>query len=60
MFEDAANGVLSAKAAGMKCIMVPDERMEAEKRKPADRVFTSLWDVDLKEWGFPPLVQQNN
>ncbi len=55
VFEDAPNGVLSAKAAGMTCIMVPDERTEPEKRKPADRVFTSLPDVDLTEWGFPPL-----
>ena len=56
MFEDAPNGVLAAKAAGMNCIMVPDKRTDPEKCKPADRVLGSLEDLDLAEWGLEPLV----
>ena len=55
MFEDAPNGVLAGKAANMNVVMVPDKRTDPEKCRPADRVVQSLEDVDLTEWGLPPL-----
>lgn len=55
MFEDAPNGVASAKAAGMWTVMVPDKRTESEKCRQADRVLKSLEDLNLEEWGLPPL-----
>ena len=45
-FEDSVNGVLSAKAAGMKCIAVPDPLQEGDKGfEEADVVEGSLEDV---------------
>ena len=42
-FEDSPNGVLSAKAAGMKCIAVPDEAVIGDSRlNTADLVLDSL------------------
>ena len=55
VFEDAPNGVESAKAAGMNVVMVPDKRTEPEKCRSADRVIESLEALDLTEWGLPPL-----
>lgn len=55
MFEDAPNGVESAKAAGMNVVMVPDKRTDPEKCRKADRVISSLEMLDLGEWGLPPL-----
>ena len=55
MFEDALNGVAAAKAAEMKCVMVPDPRSDRDSCQEADRVINSLEEVDLEEWGIPPL-----
>ena len=55
MFEDAPNGVKSAKSAGMNVVMVPHKRTEPEKCREADRVLATLEELDLKEWGLPPL-----
>ena len=55
VFEDAPNGVDSAKSAGMNVVMVPHKRIEQEKCRRADRVLASLEDLDLEEWGLPPL-----
>ena len=55
VFEDAPNGVESAKSAGMNVVMVPHKRTEPEKCRRADRVIASLEELDLKEWGLPPL-----
>jgi HAD superfamily hydrolase (TIGR01509 family) len=44
VFEDAENGVLAAKAAGMKCIAVPDERWSFGNFSAADLVADSLED----------------
>ena len=55
MFEDAPNGVESAKAAGMKVIMVPDKRTDPEKCLKADSILKSLVDLNLEEWGIPPI-----
>ncbi len=42
-FEDSPNGVLSAKAAKMKCVAVPDEKMIEDKRfYIADLIISSL------------------
>ncbi|MBD3310993.1 MAG: HAD-IA family hydrolase [Candidatus Magasanikbacteria bacterium] len=44
VFEDAENGVLSAKAAGMHCVAVPDERWSFGDFSKADLVINSLED----------------
>jgi sugar-phosphatase len=45
-FEDSVNGVVSAKAAKMRCIAVPEPDMRADKRYGvADLVVDSLHDV---------------
>lgn len=49
-FEDSPNGVLSAKAAKMKCIAVPDEGMKSNKIFGiADKVLTSLLDLEVND-----------
>ncbi|XP_037068800.1 pseudouridine-5'-phosphatase-like [Pollicipes pollicipes] len=53
-FEDAPNGVLSARAAGMPCIMVPDPRMPEEMTRPATLVLTSLEHFRPEDFGLPP------
>ena len=55
MFEDAPNGVESAKAAGMNVVMVPDKRTDREKCHKADRIIDSLEALNLEEWGLPPV-----
>lgn len=42
VFEDAENGVLSAKAAGMKCVAVLDERWSFGDFSQADLIVDSL------------------
>lgn len=56
MFEDAPNGVESAKAAGMHVVMVPDKRTDREKCLKADCILKSLQDLDLAEWGITPIT----
>lgn len=51
VFEDAPNGVLSGKAAGMNVVMVPDKRTDPSLCQPADMVVPSLESVDLAYWG---------
>ncbi|MDQ3098948.1 MAG: hexitol phosphatase HxpB [bacterium] len=47
--EDSPNGVLAAKAAKMKCIAVPDEKMKGDKRFAiADTMLNSLLDFRLE------------
>ena len=49
VFEDSPNGVKAAKAAGMKCIAVPDSKMiKDENFTLADLILTSLSDFDEK------------
>lgn len=50
-FEDSPNGVLAAKAAKMKCVAVPDEKMKEDKRFfIADKVINSLLDFTEKDF----------
>jgi HAD superfamily hydrolase (TIGR01509 family) len=46
VFEDSLNGVKAAKAAGMKCIAVPEHPHDPPKFKIADKVVSSLVKVD--------------
>lgn len=49
-FEDSPNGVLSAKAAKMKCVAVPDSINMTDKRFGiADLIIISLKDFSLKD-----------
>jgi HAD superfamily hydrolase (TIGR01509 family) len=52
-FEDSANGVLAAKAAGMRCVAVPHALTEALDLSPADLIVGSLASVSL-----PALLDQ--
>jgi len=47
VFEDAENGVAAAKAAGMKCIAVPDERWSVGDFSGADLIVNSLADDEV-------------
>lgn len=48
-FEDSPNGVLSAKAAKMKCIAIPDTKMKDDTRfYIADLILDSLLDFKLE------------
>ena len=55
--EDSPNGVASAKAAGMRCVAVPDPLLAANPRyREADLVLRSLADLDdaaLRRLGVP-------
>ncbi len=50
VFEDAENGVLAAKAAGMACIAVPDPRWSYGDFSAADLSVTSLDDAAVYEF----------
>ncbi|RIK37106.1 MAG: hypothetical protein DCC55_25285 [Chloroflexi bacterium] len=45
--EDSRHGMMAAKAAGMKCLVVPNEITQAFDFSEADLVLESLADVDL-------------
>eukprot|EP00795_Rhopilema_esculentum_P016909 gene16909-8396_t len=53
VFEDAPNGVIAAKSAGMAVVMVPDERMDSSMYNNADLVLGSLENYKPEDWGFP-------
>ena len=53
MFEDAPNGVVGAKAAGMQVIMIPDPTVPEEKRQLATKVLNSLEEFQPDEFGLP-------
>ncbi|MCX6766921.1 MAG: hexitol phosphatase HxpB [Candidatus Moranbacteria bacterium] len=50
-FEDSFNGLLAAKSARMKCVSVPDESIQGDKRLTiADVVLNSLEDFNDEVW----------
>ena len=48
-FEDSRNGMLAAQAAGMKCVVVPNELTIAMDLEGADHRFESLAGISLQE-----------
>ncbi|KAJ8711755.1 hypothetical protein PYW08_008709 [Mythimna loreyi] len=54
VFEDAVNGVLAAKAAGMQVVMVPDPRVPEHLRADATLVIDTLLDFKPELFGLPP------
>jgi len=48
-FEDSRNGMLAAHAAGMKCVVVPNELTIAMDLEGADHRFESLAAISLRE-----------
>lgn len=46
--EDSINGVLSAKAAGMVCVAVPDKRLTSDRFKDADVIYPELGQITLE------------
>ncbi len=47
--EDSINGIVSAKAAGMRCIAVPDRRIAREEYPQADIFRTSVSEIRLED-----------
>ena len=45
MLEDSPNGVRAAKAAGMRCVAVSNDRSEYSRLSEADHVVSSLHEV---------------
>lgn len=57
VFEDAPSGVEAARAAGMRCVMVPDPRLPEEQRRGACEVLRSLEEFDPGAWGLPAYAE---
>lgn len=53
-FEDSPNGVTAAKAAGLRCIAVPNRMTADLDLSAADQVVPSFLDIDLDALAFGP------
>lgn len=51
VFEDAPNGVMAAKAVGMKVVAVPHPHLDRRLVAQADQVLDSLEQFDAAAWG---------
>jgi HAD superfamily hydrolase (TIGR01509 family) len=49
VFEDSVNGVLSAKAAGMFCVGIPNPKWNTSRLEKADFVIDSFFDNKVNE-----------
>ncbi|CAH0772001.1 unnamed protein product [Bemisia tabaci] len=54
VFEDAPQGVLAARRAGMQVVMVPDPTLPGEYQVNATKVIPTLKDFIPEEFGLPP------
>lgn len=55
VFEDSGNGVVSANAADMQCVWVPDPRTDTSQvADKATLIIPSLEDFKPEEFGLPP------
>lgn len=54
MFEDAPQGALAARRAGMQVVMVPDPTLPGEYQVNATKVIPTLKDFIPEEFGLPP------
>lgn len=51
--EDSFNGVLAAKAAGMKCIAIPCPTTRHQDHRNADKILGTLESLNLDDWCKP-------
>jgi (DL)-glycerol-3-phosphatase len=56
VFEDAPSGVAAAKAANMRCIMIPDANMDVTLTAEADEVLRSMLDFRPEKYGLPAIL----
>lgn len=55
VFEDAPNGVIAARSAGMQVVMVPDPKCPEDARKNATLVLNTLEEIKLEDFGLPAI-----
>lgn len=53
VIEDSFNGILAAKAAGMKCIAIPCPTTQHQDHSKADKILGTLESLNLDDWCKP-------